>query len=141
MWSWLCATLAWFSTFYLLYLPALTNTCITDHWKFFCVLICLLFYKHLYWLVNPYIAHQKEAMVLRIPVIVWNLSIHYTSLLSLFNPLHSSTNQELFKKHLCIEVVTMKNMISIIIWKYALHFFVIATQQYNQELFKMHLYI
>ena len=28
-------------------------------------------------------------------------SIHYASLLAIFNLLHSSTNQELFEKHLC----------------------------------------
>ena len=46
-------------------------------------------------------AYRKKEMVLHVPVksiIVW---ICYASLSAMFNPLHSSTNQELFKKHLC----------------------------------------
>jgi len=48
-------------------------------------------------------SHNENTMVPRAPVIVWNWSIHYTSLSAVFNSLHSSTNQELFEKHLCKE--------------------------------------
>jgi len=39
--------------------------------------------------------------LLRISIIVWKQSIHYATLSAMFNLLHSSTNQELFEKHLC----------------------------------------
>jgi len=42
-------------------------------------------------------SHYENTMVMRIPVIVWNRSIHCSSV----NLLHSSTNQELFEKNLC----------------------------------------
>jgi len=41
---------------------------------------------------------MKNTTVPHAPVIVW---IHYPSLSAMFNSLHSSTNQELFEKHLC----------------------------------------
>jgi len=40
-------------------------------------------------------------IVLRTPLTIWNWSIHFPSLSAFFNLSHSSTNQELFKKHLC----------------------------------------
>jgi len=47
------------------------------------------------------VAAMKNTMVPHAPVIVWNWSIHCPSLSAMFYSLHSSTNQELFKKHLC----------------------------------------
>jgi len=48
------------------------------------------------------VATMKFTMVPHAPVIVWNWSIHCPSLLSaMFDSLHSSTNQEVFEKHLC----------------------------------------
>jgi len=47
------------------------------------------------------VASMKNTMVPHTPVIVWNWSIHYPSLSAVFDSLHSSTNQELFEKHLC----------------------------------------
>jgi len=47
------------------------------------------------------VATMKNTMVPRAPVIVWNWSIHCPSLSAVFDLLHSSTNQELFEKHLC----------------------------------------
>jgi len=47
------------------------------------------------------VATMKNKMVLRAPVIIWNWSIHCPSLSAMFNSLHSSTNQEVFEKHLC----------------------------------------
>jgi len=47
------------------------------------------------------VATMKSTMVTRAPVIVWNRSIHCPSLSAMFNSLHSSTNQEIFEKHLC----------------------------------------
>jgi len=47
------------------------------------------------------VATMKNTMLPRTPVIVWNWSIHYPSLSAVFDSLHSSTNQELFEKHLC----------------------------------------
>ena len=35
------------------------------------------------------------------PNYIWKWSIHCSSLSSMFTPLHSSTNQKLFEKHLC----------------------------------------
>jgi len=32
---------------------------------------------------------------------IWEWSIHYCSLSAMFTPLHSSTNQKLFEKHVC----------------------------------------
>ena len=36
---------------------------------------------------------------------------HYASLSAMFNPLHSSTNQELFEKHLCNSCTTISIII------------------------------
>jgi len=47
------------------------------------------------------VATTKNMMVPHAPVIVWNWSIHCPSLSAMFDSLHSSTNQELFEKHLC----------------------------------------
>jgi len=47
------------------------------------------------------VATVKNTMMLCTPVIVWNWSIHFLSLSAIVNSLHSSTNQELFEKHLC----------------------------------------
>ena len=47
------------------------------------------------------VATMKNTMVLCAPVIIWNWSIHSPSLLAVFDSLRSSTNQELFEKHLC----------------------------------------
>ena len=60
-----------------------------------------LFKKHL---CNPCI--PKKEMVPRAPSyyqLSEKWSIHYASLSAMFNPLHSSTNQELFEKHLCYQ--------------------------------------
>jgi len=46
-------------------------------------------------------SHYENTMVLRALVVVWNWSIHCPSLSAMFDSLHSSTNQELFGKHLC----------------------------------------
>jgi len=46
-------------------------------------------------------ATMKNTMVVRAPHIVWNWSIHCPSLSAMFDSLHSSTNQELFEKHVC----------------------------------------
>jgi len=43
-------------------------------------------------------SHYKNIMVLHAPVIIWNRSIHCPSPSAMFD---SSTNQELFEKHLC----------------------------------------
>ena len=49
--------------------------------------------------------HTKRKKRCRVPQLYQlsseKCSIHYTSLSAMFNPLHSSTNQELFEKHLC----------------------------------------
>jgi len=45
----------------------------------------------------------RNMMVPRAPVIVWNRSIHCPSLAAMFDLLHSSTNQKVFEKHLCIK--------------------------------------
>jgi len=66
--------------------------------------LCLLFSPH-------YTAVQikncsKSMSIIKVwivpcaPVIIWNWSIHFPSLSAMFNLLHSSTNQELFVKHL-----------------------------------------
>jgi len=47
------------------------------------------------------VATMKNTMVPCILIIVWNWSIHCSSLSAIFNLLHYSTNQELFEKHLC----------------------------------------
>jgi len=47
------------------------------------------------------VATMKKTMVPCTPVIVWNWSIHCPSLSAVFDSLHSSTNQEMFEKHLC----------------------------------------
>ena len=47
------------------------------------------------------VAAVKNTIMLYIPFIVWNRSIHCPSLSATFNSLHSSTNQELFEKYLC----------------------------------------
>ena len=44
---------------------------------------------------------MKNTMVPRAPVIVWNWSLHCPSLSAMFDSLHSSMNQEVFKKYLC----------------------------------------
>jgi len=46
------------------------------------------------------VATMKNTMVPHTPVIVWNWSIH-CPLSAMFDSLHSSTNQEVFEKHLC----------------------------------------
>jgi len=46
------------------------------------------------------VATKKNTMVPCTLVIVWNWGIHCPSLSAVFNLLHSSTNQELFEKHL-----------------------------------------
>jgi len=46
---------------------------------------------------------MKITMVSHAPVIIWNWSIHCPSLSAMFDSLHSSTNQEVFEKHLCNE--------------------------------------
>jgi len=46
------------------------------------------------------VATMKIQMALHAPVI-WNWSIHCPSLSATFDSLYSSTNQELFEKHLC----------------------------------------
>ena len=43
---------------------------------------------------------MKNMMVPCTPVIVWSWSIHCPSLSAMFDSLHSSTNQEVFEKHL-----------------------------------------
>jgi len=55
------------------------------------------------------VATMKNTMMLRAPVIVWDWSIHCPSSSAMFDLLHSSTNQEMFEKHLCRKVATMKN--------------------------------
>ena len=45
--------------------------------------------------------HTTSEMAPRAPVISEKLRIHYASLSAMFSPLHRSTIQELFKKHLC----------------------------------------
>ena len=52
--------------------------------------------------MDPCILHQE--LVLHAPVIlmiVWKQNIHYASLTAMFNPLHSSIDQELLGKHIC----------------------------------------
>jgi len=46
------------------------------------------------------VATMKNTMVPHAPVIIWNWSIHCPFLSAMFDSLHSSTNQELFEKHL-----------------------------------------
>ena len=73
--------------------------------------------------MNPRIPYHKVVMVARTsiiyesevsttvhcrgaahaPVIIWNWSIHCPSLSAMFDLLHSSMNQEVFEKHLCIK--------------------------------------
>ena len=94
-----------------------------------------------------------------ISIITWKWSIHYPSLTAMFNLLHSSTNQEMFKKYLhnqsshyekyewCRGAPQLMALHpSIIVWKvkYPLRLFVIYVQPVihsitNQELFKKHL--
>ena len=70
------------------------------------LLLCLLCYTAV-WIKNRLKsmsvikASTKNMMVLCTPVIIWNWSIHFPSLSAMFNLLHSSTNQEVFEKHLC----------------------------------------
>jgi len=47
------------------------------------------------------VATVKQMIVPCSPLIVWNWSIHFLYLSAIFNLSHSSTNQKLFKKHLC----------------------------------------
>jgi len=72
--------------------------------------LCLLYSPHYtaVWIKNcskstPVIkvVTMKNTMMPHVPVTVWNWSIHCPSLSAVFNLLHSSTNQELFEKHLC----------------------------------------
>ena len=44
----------------------------------------------------PRIPHHNDCACLNY---IWEQSIRYRSLFAVFTPLHSSTNQELFKKH------------------------------------------
>ena len=46
---------------------------------------------------------MKNTMVQHAPVYCLKLSIHCPSLSAVFDSLHSSTNQEVFEKHLCIK--------------------------------------
>ena len=46
----------------------------------------------------PRIPHHNVVMIARLNYI-WEWSIHYRSLFAMFTQLHSSTNQELFEKH------------------------------------------
>jgi len=50
--------------------------------------------------MNPRIPHHKVNGYVRLNYI-WEWSIHYRSLSDMYTPLHSSTNQELFEKHVC----------------------------------------
>jgi len=50
-------------------------------------------------------------------------SIMVLCLLHMFTPLHSSTNQELLEKHVCIKVTTMKSVDApVIIWNWSIYF-------------------
>ena len=67
-------------------------------------------------------------------------SIHYASLSAMFNPLHSISNQGLFKKHLfnphiSKEMVSRSPAISIIVYKvkHPLHFVVGCVQPITQQ--------
>ena len=53
--------------------------------------------NNIYWLVNPCIPHHKVVMVPH----AWKWIIHHDSLSDIIILLHSGTNQDLFKKHLC----------------------------------------
>jgi len=48
--------------------------------------------------MNPCILHHKVVNVPRTLIYIWEWSIHYGTM---FTPLNSSTNQELFKKYVC----------------------------------------
>ena len=124
-----CTTLSFFSTFLSIYHSSLT-------------FICKL------WLTNPcMVAHSipyhKVVMVLRASITSENV----VSLSDVVTPLHSSTNQELFKKYICIKVWKVRVVLCtpVIIWNWSIHFpslsamFNLLHSRTNQELFEKHL--
>ena len=52
-------------------------------------------------LCNPYTLKEMVLCAPVILIIILKVSIHYTSLSAMFNPLHSSAKQELSEKLLC----------------------------------------
>jgi len=54
------------------------------------------------WLINPRIPHHKAAVIVACTLIISESEVSITVLCLLCSPLlYSSTNQELFKKHVC----------------------------------------
>jgi len=94
-----CTTSACFSTFLLIcYHPY-------SSWKlliFNFTSLLTFFANNIDCLMNPCILHHawgsNGSTCLNY---IWEWSIHCSSLSAMFTPLHSSTNQELFKKYVC----------------------------------------
>jgi len=76
----------------------------------------------------------------------WKWSIYYCSLSAMFYPLHSSTNQELFEKHICNHSSHYEKFDGavrpVIVWKWSIHYpslsamFDSLLSSTNQELFE-----
>jgi len=54
--------------------------------------------NNIHWLMNPRIIPHHNVAHLNY---IWEWSIHYSSLSAMLTPLHSSMNQEMFKKYPC----------------------------------------
>jgi len=108
----------------------------------------LIIDPRIYGLMNPCIPNHKVVIVARLNYI-WEWSIHYCSLSAMFTSLHSSTNQELFKKHVCNHSSyyenTMVPLAPVIVWNWSIYcpslssMFDLLHSSTNQEVFEKHL--
>ena len=100
----------------------------------------------------PRIPHHNVLMIARTSIMSESRSIHYCSLFAMFTPLYSSTNQELFEKHVRNQSNYCKKYDSatrapVIVWNWSIHcpslsaMFDLLHSSTNQEVFEKHLYI
>jgi len=97
--------------------------------------------------MNPRIPHHKVVIVNCVRLnYIWEWSIRYCSLSTMFYPLHSSTNQELSEKHVCNHKSHYENTMVAraprTVWNWSIHcpplsaMFDSLHSSTNQELFK-----
>ena len=100
-----------------------------------------------YWLTTHSASYNRARLNY-----IWEQSIHYRSLFAMFTPLHSSTNQELFEKHVRDQSSHCEKYDSaahapVIVWNWSIHcpslsaMFDLLHSSTNQEVFEKHLCI
>ena len=114
-------------------------------WKFLIFkCTCLLTFFHMV-ILKCILHHNCERLNY-----IWEQSIHCCSLFAMFTPLHSSTNQELFEKHVRNQSSHCKKYDSaarppVIVWNWSIHCLSLSAMldllhsSVNQEVFKKHL--